>query len=296
MKYVITGGAGNISKPLAEKLLSAKHDVVVIGRNADNLKALVDKGAIAAIGDVEDRNFLTSVFSGADAIYTMVPPNFNATNWKAYIGSIGANYATAARAAGVKYIVNLSSVGADQPEGCGPVTGLHKAEQELNTLEGTAILHLRPGYFYNNLLASIPMVKNMQIIGSNFGGNDRSIVLSAPVDIAEAAAEVLLQLDFVGHSVKYLASDERLASAIARTIGTAIGNSNLPWVCFTNHQMNEGLLAAGLPSEIATNYVEMGAAIASGLLFEDFQKHRPAVFGKTTLEDFAQDFAQAYAG
>jgi len=296
MKYVITGGAGNISKPLAEKLLAAKHEVVVIGRNAGNLKELVSKGARAAIGAVEDRIFLTSVFSGADAIYTMVPPNFNATNWKAYIGSIGANYAAAARASGVKYIVNLSSVGADQPEGCGPVTGLHKAEQELNTLDSAAILHLRPGYFYNNLLASIPMVKNMQIIGSNFGGNDRSIVLSAPVDIAEAAAEVLLKLNFIGHSVKYLASDERPASAIAQAIGTAIGNSNLPWVCFTDQQMQEGLLSAGLPPEIASNYVEMGTAIASGILFEDFQKHRPAVFGKTTLEVFAKDFAQAYAG
>lgn len=296
MKYVITGGAGNISKPLAEKLLAAKHEVVVIGRNAGNLKELVAKGAKAAIGAVEDRNFLTTVFSGADAIYTMVPPNFTATNWKAYIGSIGANYAAAARAAGVQYIVNLSSVGADQPEGCGPVTGLHKAEQELNTLDGAAILHLRPGYFYNNFLANIPMVKNMQIIGSNFGGNDRSIVLSAPVDIAEAAAEALLQLNFIGHSAKYLAGDECPASAIALAIGTAIGNSNLPWVCFTDQQMNEGLLAAGLPPEIATNYVEMGAAIASGLLFEDFQKHRPAVFGKTRLEGFAKDFAQAYAG
>jgi nucleoside-diphosphate-sugar epimerase len=32
----ITGAAGHISKPLAEKLLKAGNDVTVIGRNAEN--------------------------------------------------------------------------------------------------------------------------------------------------------------------------------------------------------------------------------------------------------------------
>ena len=40
MKYVITGGAGHISKPLAEKLLKAGHDVTVVGRSAENLKPI----------------------------------------------------------------------------------------------------------------------------------------------------------------------------------------------------------------------------------------------------------------
>ena len=37
MKYVITGGAGNISKPLAETLLAAGHAVTIIGRSAEHL-------------------------------------------------------------------------------------------------------------------------------------------------------------------------------------------------------------------------------------------------------------------
>ncbi len=43
MNYVITGGAGHISKPLAEALLAAGHQVTVIGRNAANLQELVSK-------------------------------------------------------------------------------------------------------------------------------------------------------------------------------------------------------------------------------------------------------------
>ena len=86
MKYVITGGAGHISRPLTEKLLAAGHEVTVIGRNSEHLKPLTDKGAKAAIGSVEDVNFLKETFQGADAVYTMVPPTFSATDWKSWIG------------------------------------------------------------------------------------------------------------------------------------------------------------------------------------------------------------------
>ena len=77
MKYVITGAAGHISKPLAEKLLKAGHDVTVIGRNTENLRSLIELGAKAAIGSVQDVDFLKKAFAGADAVYTMSPPNYD---------------------------------------------------------------------------------------------------------------------------------------------------------------------------------------------------------------------------
>ena len=39
MKYVITGGSGNISGPLVEKLLKAGHQVTVIGRKREHLQS-----------------------------------------------------------------------------------------------------------------------------------------------------------------------------------------------------------------------------------------------------------------
>src|SRR5437762_2898506 len=126
MKYVITGAAGHISKPLAEKLLETGHEVVVIGRNAANLKPLIDKGAKVAIGSVEDVDFLTQSFQGADAVYTMVPPKIDAPDWKGYISGIGENYHKALEAAKVPAVVNLSSVGAHLADGGGPVSGLYK--------------------------------------------------------------------------------------------------------------------------------------------------------------------------
>ena len=58
--------------------------------------------------------------------------------------------------------------------------------------------------------------------------------------------------------------------------------------------MLDGLLAAGLPREVASNYTEMGSAIRSGKLQEDFQLNRPSVSGKVKLEDFARQFKEAY--
>jgi uncharacterized protein YbjT (DUF2867 family) len=293
MKYVLTGSAGNITKPLAEQLLKAGHDVTVIGRNAGHLKPLTDGGAKAMIGAIEDVAFLKTAFAGADAVYTMVPPKMNAADWKGYIGAMGENYAEAVKAAGVKYVVNLSSAGAHLPEGAGPVSGLHRAEEALNTLADVNILHLRPGYFYTNFLGSIGMVKHMNIIGSNFGG-DGKLVLSHPDDIAAAAAEALLRLDFKGHNIHYIASDERTSADVAKALGLTINKPDLPWIVFSDEQALEGMRQAGLPDEVAKNYVEMGTGLRSGAMAEDYWKHRPQSLGRTKLEDFATQFAGAY--
>jgi len=293
MKYVITGAAGHISRPLAERLLAAGHDVTVIGRNPENLKPLTEKGAKAAIGEIEDVDFLKKTFTDADAVYTMVPPQYAAQDLKAY-QQMGANYAEAIKAANVKYVVNLSSVGAHLPEGVGPVSGLHLAEQELNKLTDVNILHLRPGFFYVNLLANIPMIQGMNIIGGNYGDHNAKMIFSHPNDIAETAADALLNLAFKGHSAQYLASDERTTGDIAKTLGKAIGKPELPWIGFTDEQAYGGMTQAGLPEKMAHNYTEMGSAMRSGKMWEDFPKHRSQKFGKTKLEDFSKEFAAAY--
>lgn len=293
MNHVLTGGAGHITKPLAEKLLAAGHNVTVIGRNAENLKPLTDKGAKAAIGSIEDTAFLTESFKGADAVYIMVPPQYAAGDLEGY-RQIGANYAEAVKAAGIRYVVNLSSAGAHMPQGCGPVSGLYRAEQELNGLTGVNILHLRPGYFYINFYGNIGMIKGMNVIGGNYGDGNSKMVLSAPGDIAEAAADALLSLSFTGHSVRYVASDERTTGDVAAVLGAAIGKPDLPWVGFTDEQAQGGLAQAGLPEAMVVKFVEMGAAIRSGKMWEDYLRHRPQELGKTKLEDFAKEFATAY--
>jgi uncharacterized protein YbjT (DUF2867 family) len=65
MKFVVTGAAGHVSKPLTELLLKKGHDVTVVGRSPKNLEGLVTFGAKTAIGDMGDVAFLTEAFKGA---------------------------------------------------------------------------------------------------------------------------------------------------------------------------------------------------------------------------------------
>jgi uncharacterized protein YbjT (DUF2867 family) len=64
MKFVVTGAAGHVSKPLTELLLEKGHDVTVVGRSRKNLEGLVKLGAKTAIGDMGDVPFLTETFQG----------------------------------------------------------------------------------------------------------------------------------------------------------------------------------------------------------------------------------------
>ncbi len=294
MKFIVTGSLGNISKPLAEKLVAAGHSVTVVSSKADKKAQIEALGAKAAIGSVEDVAFLTKTFSGADAVYTMVPPNFGAANWKKYIAGIGENYAEAIHGAGVKNVVNLSSMGAHMVDGCGPVSGLFFVEKALNALDSVNVKHLRPGFFYPNFLANVGMVKHGGIMGGNYGENAK-LVLVHPDDIAEVAAEELQKLSFSGKSYKYIVSDEKTTNEVAAILGKAIGKPELPWVNFKDEETLGGMLQAGVPEEIARNYAEMGSAMRSGEMDSDYQKNKPATFGKTKLETWAPVFAAIYA-
>lgn len=291
MKIIVTGSLGNISKPLTEILVKAGHQVTVISSSHNRATEIEAIGAAPAIGLVTDTGFLTGAFTGADAVYLMVPPNFGATEWKNYIAGIGQNYANAVKAAGVTKIVHLSSVGAHLADGTGPVTGIHRVEEIYNGLEGVAVKHLRAGFFYTNFYANVDMIKHAGIIGSNFGA-DTPLVLVHPRDIAEVAADTL-QSDFTGKSIRYVASDERTPGDVAKVLGAAIGKPELPWIEFSDADNIAGAIGAGLSEEIAANYTEMGVSARTGKMFEDYYQHRPTL-GKIKLEDFAAEFARVF--
>ncbi|MFL5729956.1 MAG: SDR family NAD(P)-dependent oxidoreductase, partial [Cytophagaceae bacterium] len=87
--YVITGATGHIGGVLVEKLLEAGHAVKAIGRTPEKLSQLKDKGAEILSGDVNDSAFLTKAFTGADAVFAMIPPNYLAENARAHQQKVG---------------------------------------------------------------------------------------------------------------------------------------------------------------------------------------------------------------
>ena len=294
MKITITGSLGNIGQRLTERLTAKGHQVTVVSHHPDRAKDIRQLNAIPAIGSVDDHDFLLRAFEGADAVYTMIPPNPFTTDIRAYMKSVGSGYAKAIEQTGVRHVVNLSSIGAHIPDGPGPSGANHYVETRLNELKDTNVLHLRPGMFYTNFFGAIQMIKHQGIIGNNFDATV-NIVLSHPRDIADAAAEALDTISFTGKNIHYVAGDEKNGGEIAAILGNAIGRPELTWVAFSDEQLLQGLLQNGFTGQMASVYViEIGVALRKGILFDDYRENKRKASGKTTLTDFAGEFAAVY--
>ena len=293
MNYVITGSLGHISKPVIEHLVASGHHVTVVTSNEANKEKIESLGANAAVGSVEDGDFVTATFAGANAVYLMIPPNPAAPDFYAYQQKVADNYVHAVAKNNIKYVVQLSSIGAHLRKGTGPVDGLGYLEEKLGALTESNVLMLRPSYFFYNLFGQIGLVKNAGIFGANYGG-DEKLVLVDTNDIAAVVIEALSNVGFEGHTIKYIASDERTTDEIAMILSEAIGKPSTPWVVFSDEQNIQGLVSAGFPQTLAESYTEMGKSIKEGRMQEDYWKNRPATFGKMKLEEFAKSFAVAY--
>jgi uncharacterized protein YbjT (DUF2867 family) len=294
MKITITGSLGHISKPLTAALVEKGHTVTVISSKPERQKDIEAMGAKAAIGSIADIAFLTTSFTGADAVYSMIPPHdFLDPNLDLmeYCRMIAGNYALAIQQSGVKRLVHLSSIGAHLDKGAGLILVHHNAEVILNDLSDVAITYMRPVAFYYNLYRFSDAIKKTGIIASNYGAEDR-VAWVSPIDIAAAIAEEI-GTPRVGRKVVYVASDEPTCNEIAHILGAAIGKPDLKWIVITNEQMQSGLEAFGMPANTAAGLVEMNASMHMGELFQDYYLNRP-VMGKVKLKDFAKEFAVAF--
>ena len=296
MKIIVTGSLGHISKPLTSALVQKGHEVTVISSKPDKQADIEAMGAKAAIGSMEDGEFLATVFTGADAVYTMVPPaNYFDHNLDllGYYHKIGTNYANALRHTGVKRVVNLSTFGGDMEKGNGILLGAHNVEEILNELPtDVAITHVRPTSFYYNLYGYVEMIKSAGMIAANYGGDDL-IPWVSPIDIAAVVAEELMT-PLTGRKVRYIFSEELTGEETAEILGEAIGKPDLQWIIVPDEQVQSGLEAIGMNPQIAAGMVEMYGALHSGLLAADFNRNKPTITGTVKLRDFAKEFASAF--
>lgn len=293
MKITVTGSIGNIGKPLVQKLVANGHQVTVITSKQHNTGIIEDMGAKAVTGSVGDINLLTSTFTGADIVYTMVPSFFGAADLLEFYRSVGENYGEAIRQSGVKRIINLSSFGAHLNKGTGVILGAHYVEEILNKLENIQITHMRPTSFYYNLLAFADMIRHQGFIAINCGPN-AVMQLVHPDDIAAAIADEVAQPG-THRKIRYVMSDERTCSGIATVIGKEIGMQGLEWRLISDEEAKNRYLQAGVSPLLAQYLTEIYSCLHNGKLAEDLVHHRPE-YGKIKLEDYAREFAVIYNG
>ena len=292
--YIITGATGNTGGRIAEALLEAGKKVRVIGRNLDKLKPFAEKGAELAIGNINHTAFLEKAFDGGTAAYLMIPPNMQAENFRKYQNVIADSYLKAVLKAGIKNIVVLSSIGAHLAQSAGVVQGLYDFEQKLNKLEDINCVYLRAGYFMENLFSTIDMIKNMGIIGFPIEP-DIPFANVATKDIAKAATDFLLNLNFKGKEIHYvLGARDYTPAEQAKIIGTAIGKPDLTYIRFEYEDAEKAMVGAGLSKDVSRQMVEMMRAINEKVLYVPNLRN-PGNTTSTTLEEFAKTFATVYS-
>ncbi len=294
--YVITGASGNTGRLVAATLLAAGQKVRVLGRNTDRLQRLADRGAERFVCDLTDQRALIRAFADAQAAYVMIPPHIASDDYRLQQDRISETIATALEKTRVPHAVSLSSVGADKAQNTGPVVGLHRLEQRLNQIPGLNVLHLRAGYFMENTLAQIGGIKTM---GATAGPlhPDLRLPMIATRDIAVAAADALLKLDFRRSQTRELLGQRDLSMAeVTAIIGKAIHKPELTYVEVSDDKFLTALTSMGMSLNVARLLVEMAAALNSGHMIA-LERRSTTNTTPTAYETFvADEFAPRYQG
>jgi uncharacterized protein YbjT (DUF2867 family) len=288
--YVILGATGNTGSIIANTLLPKGKKVRVVGRDAGRLQRFVGKGAEAFVADLSDASALSKAFSGADAAHLMLPPAKSREDQERESDAI----AKAVKKSGLDYAVNLTSYGAQVPEGTGPVAGLHSSEQKLNAISGLNVLHLRAAYFMENNLHGVGTIRGMGLFG-NALLPDVKLPMIATQDVGDYAAQRLLHLDFPGKQTRELLGERNLSmTETTAVIARGIGKPDLQYRQLPYDQVEHALMRMGIPPKAAALYIEMYKAINTGVLIP-LESRSPENTTPTSFENFVQDvFVAAY--
>ncbi len=289
----VMGASGNIGSKISDKLLSKGDRVRVLGRSVERLQRFVGKGAEAFVGDAFDSSFLTNAFRDSEATYTMIPRDNTVHNLRAYDNEIGESVAYAVEKAGVKYVVNLSSLSAYRPDKNGPVKGLYDHEQRLNKLDGVNIVHLRPAYFMDNFLRYMDMVKTNGIIATAFRP-ELKFPMVYTKDIADVATQLMIERNFSGKIVWELRGERDLSfDEATRIIAERIDKPDLRYVQLSYQDAQEAAISAGVSRNVSTQMIELIKSMNEGVIgqlsLRTSQNTTP-----TSFEEFADHFAKFY--
>jgi uncharacterized protein YbjT (DUF2867 family) len=293
--HVVLGATGHIGSRLARLLLERGEAVRIVGRKPDRMAFLQGRGAVPLMGSLEDADFLVRACTGARTLFSMIPPQPYARDLRSFQARVGAAIAAAVAATGITHVVNLSSLGAHLPEGTGPIAGLHEHEERLNALPGLNVLHLRAGYFMENLLLNIDLIKANGINGSPIRG-DLRIPVIATRDIADVAARSLATLDFRDIAIWELLGQRDLTMReMTRLLGRAVGLPALRYVEFSADETERAMVNTGVSRDVARLTCQMYQAFNDGRITSGLVRTSRNTTA-TRFEEFADVFAASYDG
>ena len=258
MTIAVFGATGHLGGLVLQHLLSrgvSAPQIRALGRNRSRLSELADEGFAAHSIDLDDPASLIAPLEGVDDVLLISGSEVGRRipQHKAAI--------EAAAAAGVRRLVYTSAPQATtSPLVLAPE---HKATEELLATSGLVTTILRNAWYTENYRPEFDRARTTGTIANSVGAGR---IASAPRgDFAEAAA-VVLTSDGHDGAVYELSGDvawswQDFADTAARVLGTPVSYQAL-----SPDQEREGLLATGMPPEMATMIGALNANTREGLL------------------------------
>lgn len=261
--YVVAGVSGNTGAVVADTLLSAGKPVTVLARSAEKGARWGAKGAKVSLVSLEDTPSLSHVLSKAEGAYLLIPPNHAAADFIEDRRGVVRSVARAVEQSGIPHVVFLSSVGAHQESGTGPIQVPRLGELALGAVTPNLTI-LRPAYFLENWASVLPAVEGQGVLYS-FLTPGKKVAMIATKDIGTIAAESLLERAR-GRRVKELAgpvdyAPEEIAQVLTDTLGREIRLQTLP-----AEAVQPALTQVGISADVARLMEEMIVGINTGIV------------------------------
>lgn len=289
---LVMGATGQVGSKITAHLLANNETVRCLARHFP--KPDLFQGADLAQGDANDVAFLSQAMRGCKSVFTFIPNDKSATEVRYSQNKYGEVIAEAIEEAGIKKVVNLSSVGADLETGTGPILGLHDQELRLNEITHADIVHLRPAFFMENLLSSIPTIITDDRI-YNVIPSEIPFPMIATRDIASRAAFLLMHPDFKDSKIEYLLGERDISmEEVASVLSNSLKKNNLKYSELSPDEMKQLYLKQGINEDWADSYIELSIALGNGTIAGTIERDKINTTA-TTIEEFSRTtFAEAY--
>lgn len=207
MTILVTGATGNVGRHVVDLLLQAGTDVRATSRNPESLALPAEVDVRRA--DLTNPETFEQALQGVEKIFLYAQP--------AGIDGVVA----AAKAAGVKHAVLLSSLAAAGRDPDHWIARWHRAVEDSIEQSGMAWTFVRPGAFAANSLLWAPSVKEGTPVRMLYAHSYLSSIHER--DIAEVSTCALLQDGHAGASYHITGGESITQAEQLRLIGEAIG-------------------------------------------------------------------------
>lgn len=282
---LITGATGSVGTQLVKKLVNINVSFRALVRSNDqgDLMAGLPQAEIA-LGDLSDSHSLAHALQGIEKAFLL-------TNSSEYAEELQLNFINAAQKAGVKHIVKLSQLAADQAS---PVRFLryHAAVEERIRESGMDYTFLRPNLFMQGL---IKFGHSVRYERQFYGSLGNAAVSAVDIrDIAGVAAKVLTEN---GHENKIynITGNKSLTHFQMAEVLSRVLEAEITYVDLNSEQMREALTVAGFPEWQVEGLIEDYAHYAKGEAAEIFNTVHE-ITGKPAIqfEQFVHDHLEFF--